>query len=1496
MPIEGYPLSPQQKRIWLLQQGDPNSPYRVHCNVLIEGNLDLHILKAALAEVWHRHEILRTAFRCPPGSDTPVQIILDEPPPPFTSLDLTNDTHDCTGDRHDPTANNGDLLGHAHGSAGDQLDLSVSNGLDLGVSNRDITAVNHDPLGNSSDQTSKNHDSLSASHDMLGDSLNLTDIDPSHHKALIDEFSEKANRLPFDFALGRLSHLSLVTLSPTRHNLLITLSALCADTASMDILTRAISLAYSTRIHGSERAGKVCYNQYFSAESGCADPAEEPSQYADLAAWQNAILQSENTNPAGDYWRVQKSTPTTSRLPFENQPSAKQNFKPLFLDAAIDPDTLTMIDNAARTYNVSRLSFFSTCWQIVLWYLSRDTDLVAGMICDARTYEGLQEALGPFSKTLPLRCHLTEQLQFCEALHTTSELVREALEWQEYFSWDHFDYPGCGNPGDSNGSPDVPFLAAGFEFQDIAATYPTAGPVLSIQRQHGCSDRFKLKLCCVERNGLMVTELHYDSNLFLEGDIRRLIDLLHTLLKSSAASPDSAIGDLEFLSEAQRRQLLVEFNTTDSGDESRGHLQGEFVATDGRYRGITSAAPPLKLWRDSCEQSSTEAASTAAVVRPRDKCTHQLFEEQVERTPGNIAVVFDHLQLTYLELNGRANQLANHLRILGVRPGVPVALSMERCLEMVVGLLGVLKAGGAYVPIDPHGPTERQAFILEDTRAGVLLTQEHLVKHLPSLVAHTVCLDSEWSSIAQNSETTPMNWATSRDAAYVIYTSGSTGHPKGVIVEHRGLSNAVNWIIETLELSSSDSCFLKTPITFDAAGRELFPVLLSGGALMIVEPEREGDCQHLAETMRRQAISVLHCVPSLLRQLVEEPAFDDALKLRAVMCGGESLAASVVMRFQDRSTAKLYNVYGPTEASIDTAFWPCKPVGVDSSIPIGKPIPNSQIFILDDLLRLLPIGVAGNLHIGGVGLARGYLNRPELTAEKFVPHPFSSAPGARLYETGDVARYLPDGNIEFLGRADQQVKIRGYRIELEEVEAVLARHPEVRHAAVVAQAEASGEQRLVAYVVNEPGRSPTLTELRGFLQGHLPEYMVPAIFIALEALPLTPNGKVDRNALPPLDGARPDLEKGFIAPRDVLELQLTQLWEEVLGVRPVGVRDNFFELGGHSLAAVRLFALIEHRLGRKLPLATVFQGATVEHLATILRERTEHQSSLVAIQPSGDLRPLFLIHPAGGHVFPYVQLARSLGLNQPCYGLQARGLEEGQEPHTQIEDMATHYIEALRTLQPQGPYHIGGWSAGGVVAFEMAQQLLAQGQQVALLALLDARIPGPEEDFADDDFEATLLADFIRYFGLSLDSRESLARLPKDELLSRVLAQAKLAGLVPQDVEASQAHPFIELCKADFRATRNYVPRRYPGRVTLFRAAQELAGMSSDPMLGWSKWAAEGVEVHVVPGNHASMVYKPHVDVLAQMINECLKQVRLSENQLTDSEADDQSETRWLDD
>jgi thioesterase domain-containing protein/acyl carrier protein len=399
--------------------------------------------------------------------------------------------------------------------------------------------------------------------------------------------------------------------------------------------------------------------------------------------------------------------------------------------------------------------------------------------------------------------------------------------------------------------------------------------------------------------------------------------------------------------------------------------------------------------------------------------------------------------------------------------------------------------------------------------------------------------------------------------------------------------------------------------------------------------------------------------------------------------------------------------------------------------------------------------------------------------------------------------------------------------------------------------------------------------------------MVPALFVLLDALPLMPNGKVNRRALPAPDRTRPELEIAFVAPRDDLELQLAQIWEQVLSVRPVGVRDNFFELGGHSLLAVRLFALIEKRLGKKLPLTTVFQGATIEHLASVLRQQSKPgpQSSLVAIKPDGSKRPLFLVHPAGGHIFPYIYLAQHLDPDQPCYGLQARGLDEGQEPHTRIEDMAAYYIQAMQTVQPAGPYLLGGWSMGGVVAFEMAQQLHAQGERVALLALLDGRIPTADETFPEEDYEAVLLVE--RYFGISFGPMESLAQLPKDEQLAFMLEQAKSAGLVPAELDVSEARRFVDLLKSDLRATQNYALHLYPGRITLFKASEELAGTAPDPTLGWSEWASAGVEVHLVPGNHANLVYEPHVEVLAEKLSACISQALSAEECFTQSQSTD---------
>ena len=2396
--LEGFRLSPQQRHLWSLQNAGCSLPYRAQCAILIEGALDSRRLKAAVRDVCDRHEILRTSIRYEASMAMLVQTV-------------------------------------AGGGAGWIKDY------------------------------------------------NLSGCDPRRQATAIEALYHKAGARQFDFASGSLARMLLVTQSAHRHVLLVNLSSQLADAASLELFVRDLSRYYAAGLNGAEPCG--------------------PSlQYADAAEWQNDLLESEDGASARRYWRERPTSAALNpRLPFECRPPENPRFEPRHLNSPITAQLAGKIRGAVRDRATTPAAFFLACWQTLIWRVTGQAVFDLGLTCDGRTYERLQDALGLFEKTLPVRAELEGNLSFATLLERTSEAMSEASGRQEYFAWDDL--------GGSQGERATPpSLAIGFAFRAGPAEYPAAGLRFSIQEQYACSDRFTLKLSCIERAENLVAQFEYDANAIGSEEIELLSREFQTLLASATTQPQAVIDDFEIVSDGDLRQLLHTFNDTGNG---RHDLE----------------------------------------------CVQQLFEHQVARTPDNIALVFENRSLTYAQLNARANQLAHHLRALGVSADVPVAICMERCLELVVGILGVLKAGGAYVPLDPAHPQERSRYMLGDIRARITLTQEALIRNRPLREGHVLCLDSEWSSIARNSSINPPAAATAADLAYVIYTSGSTGTPKGVMVEHGGLSNAINWIIETLALSDRDRCLLKTPITFDAAGRELFPTLLVGGILLIAEPDGHRDSRYLAEKIAQERISILHCVPSLLRLLVEEPAFERAADLRAAMCGGEALTPQIIDRFHARCAAKLYNVYGPTEAIIDATCWPCESRNSHSAVAIGRPIPNARAFILDRRLRPLPIGVAGDLYIGGAGLARGYVGRPDLTAEKFIPDPFGDAPGARLYRTGDLARYLPDGNIEYLGRDDHQVKVRGFRIELGEIEAVLGQHPAVLANVLLAQADPAGEQRLVAYVVaREKGPRPRVEELRGFLQERLPEYMVPALFVPLDALPLTANGKLDRRALGdlkvaqaelgntfvasrtptedllaeiwgavlgvervgihdnffqlgghsllatqvvsriraafkvemplrrlfeaptvaglaesieqsrspglpappigpvardgelplsfaqqrlwfidrlepgspvynfpaavrltgpldlaalrrsldeivrrhealrttfaiadgrpvqiiapllkltlplvdlqtlpagdreselrrlateeaqrpfdlakgplvratvlrfggqdhvglltmhhivtdgwstgilirelailyesycsgrpsplpeltiqyadfadwqrrwldekrlefqlaywrqhlagapilelPIDHPRPALQsfrgayqrlvlsrdvgeslkalsrregvtlfmtllaafqillhrytgqddlvigtpianrnrleiegligffvntlvlradlsddpqftellrrvrdtclgayahqdlpferlveelrpepdlsrnplfqamfvlqnaapqelalpginlkpveidtgtthfdltlhvadsepgliatlaynpdlfetttiarmlayfgslletlaatperrlseltvlteaeraqlpvnlngpgttrshypnlhtlfetqveqtpdavavmladdrltyrelnqrvnqlanhlrrlgvgpevpvgiclqysvecvigllailkaggayvpldpsfprtriafmlddsavsvlltqesllpalpehdativcvdsdreaiarespdnpvclvepdnlayiiytsgstgqpkgvavahaapakhcltvqeyyeltstdrvlqfaslsfdlsleqilptlmvgaalvmmstdvwrtaefhrnlsrydltvlniptgywqelarewanhpesvpahrpriaiaggeamlpeflelwqrtplasirlinaygptettitatafeiaapadnlpaarnipigralahretyilnkycnqvpagvrgelyiggdclargyvnrtdataekfmadpfsdrpgarlyksgdlarsrpdgtleylgridhqvkirgfrieldeiaavlrqhpavrdavvvaqagapgekrlvayvtprleaspsvddlrdflkeklpeymvpaalitlealplmangkvdraalsmagrsrieapKAFVAPRNGLELQLCNLWEEVLGVRAIGVTDNFFELGGHSLAAVRLFALIEKRMGKKVPLATVFQGPTIEHLAQILRQHAgpAPSSSLVAIQPRGRRRPLFLIHPAGGHVFPYIHLARYLGPDQPCYGLQARGLEEGQEPHARIEDMAADYIKGIRTVQADGPYLLGGWSMGGVVAFEMARQLHARGQRVGLLALLDARIPTADEEFGDDEFEARLLIDFIRYFGLALDPRDALARLPKQELLERVLEHAKRAGLMPLDIEVAHAQPFIDLCKADFRATRNYVLHPYPGHIALFKAGEDLGANTSDATLGWGEFATEGVEVHVVPGNHATMVYDPHVIVLAERLRACLDQAQVNDRGVADGDS-----------
>ena len=582
-------------------------------------------------------------------------------------------------------------------------------------------------------------------------------------------------------------------------------------------------------------------------------------------------------------------------------------------------------------------------------------------------------------------------------------------------------------------------------------------------------------------------------------------------------------------------------------------------------------------------------------------CMHQIFERQVERTPTATAVVFGEETLTYEELNRRANQLAHYLQDRGVRADMPVGICLERSLEMVVGILGVLKAGAGYLPLDPEYPRERLSLMLGDSSVTVLLTQRKLTRKLPPHAAEEVRLDDDWDEIAQYPDTNPPETATAENLVYMIYTSGSTGQPKGVMVPHRALGNHMTWMQQRFPLTTADRVIQKTPFSFDASVWELFAPLLVGARLVMAAPGGHQDVSYLVRFIKEQQITALKIVPSLLEPLLEENGIEECVSLRYVFCGAEAMPVKLMEKFYQRLNAELFNLYGPTEAAIDVTYWECKAGTKRRSIPIGRPIINTQVYVLDERLRVAPIGVKGELYVGGDSLARGYWQRGGLTADRFVPHPYSKTPGARLYRTGDVVRWNDAGELEYLGRNDQQVKIRGYRIETGEIETVLLERSEVGRAVVLVREEEGRGKQLAAFVVSSNGVQPSGKELREYLQERMPEYMVPANIAVVPQIPLMPNGKLDRQGLLAMSKETPGRE--YEGPRNEKEELLAQVWQEVLGVERVGIHDNFFELGGDSIVSIQVVAKANQR-GLSLRVRQIFQHRTIAKLAAVVNFAT----------------------------------------------------------------------------------------------------------------------------------------------------------------------------------------------------------------------------------------------------------------------------------------------------
>jgi amino acid adenylation domain-containing protein len=910
-------------------------------------------------------------------------------------------------------------------------------------------------------------------------------------------------------------------------------------------------------------------------------------------------------------------------------------------------------------------------------------------------------------------------------------------------------------------------------------------------------------------------QLFYDPDLFESGSIDRALNSLQILLRGALAAPDQSVWTLPILTEDEKRRILREWNQT---------------KTD----------------------------------YPAHKCLHELVEQQAVHFPDGIAVADGNSKLTYGEFNTRANQLAHYLRNCGVGLGVRVGICLEPSFDFAVAILATLKAGGACVPLDPKYPAERLAYMLRDVQAAVLITKGGI---LPEAVTGDGCkllfLDEQSPLFSAEPITNPASGVSPHDIAYMIYTSGSTGKPRGVLLAHAGLVNYNLNAARMYSMGRQDRVLQFCSISFDIAVEELFTTWLSGATLVLRSEEMSLAIPDFLDWIDRQRITVLdlptafwhewvRCLPELRESAPPE--------LRLVIVGGEKASSEAYATWLRMVGCRVrwINTYGPTEASIcATTFEPnIDPNSpVPENIPIGRPLANTQVYLLDRHLNPVPVGIAGELHIGGVGVALGYLNRPEMTAEKFISDPFSLDPGARLYKTGDLARYLPSGEIEFLGRRDDQVKIRGFRIELGEIEAALAKHPGVREVAVIAREVVPDEKRIAAYLVPASRKKPIVADLRAYLQQQLPDYMVPSAFVFLKALPLTPNGKVNRRELPAPEVLSPS-STSTVTASDPLQLQFVRIWQEVLGIGSIGVRDNFFELGGHSLLAARLMQRTEKLVGRPLPLAMLLRFPTIEQLAAVVVRDgwSQHWSSLVPLQPGGSQPPLFCVHGVGGNVLGFWELGRHMRPDFPFYGLQSQGLD-GKDPcHERVEDMATHYLEEIGSVQPKGPYFLGGFSFGGLVAYEMAQQLRLRGEEVGLLVLFDT-YPG-DLNPVGTSFMKLLLKPSAQHLLRDLPKavQKRMRRMWRGWRLPQVLQDVRNKNRIAAD---------------------HYVLRPWPGKATLVRATEQSLRSSIDPQAAWNG-LVDSLEVHEIPGDHNGILRAPQVDSLAGCLKACIDKARLA--------------------
>lgn len=1243
-------------------------------------------------------------------------------------------------------------------------------------------------------------------------------------KSDLDQHILKTANEPFDLKSGPLFLVYLYQQANASY-LLLKVHHIVVDHWSIVVLLREFGVIYNRLVNGNHENLPECK---FS--------------YMDYIAYQKEFLSSELSEKQSQYWLKQLSGELPIlKLPTDHlrPPISKKSGKNISFD--LDEDLVKQLKDLAKNNHTTLFTLLLTAFQCLLHRYTKQQDFIIGVPISGRQSHAFANTIGCFVNILPIRASISEHDSFIHLLENSKKTLGDGIANSDYplsLLTDKIKIQRSMNQ--------MPLFQVLF---NQTSTINDSNLVDFFNHKDNALvklDSLELRLLNIEQNvaefdlNIMISELskqlhfswQYDAELFDQSTIERFIQDWQLLLVDIVTMPSLSVCEL--INPKKENSNLI-----DLAAARQNHREGKTVI--------------------------------------------ELFEIQAMKTPEGIAVCYEDKSFTYAELNERANQVAHYLQVQGIKPDDLVGICMERSLELIICLLGTLKAGAAYIPLDPSHPQDRIAFILEDTAADLVLTTTTLLNTLPKSSVKLVCFDSDSHLLEHFSKSNLNILILPEQLVYVIYTSGSTGKPKGVLQTHGGICNSLLGMQDQMHLSVNDNILQHTSIGFDVSAEEIFHTLGVGSCLIMFPDRFTGDLATMAKFIHQYKISVLHIVPSVLQILLTSVNLDLLASLRLVVAAGEALSVNLQNLFFDTLNADLTNGYGPTEAFYVT-YYKCQRnqhASTLKSIPIGKPLANEHVYILDDNQQHVSAGITGEVYLGGASIARGYLNRPELTETKFITNPFATEDdkqsniNMRLYKTGDLARYLPDMNIEYLGRIDNQVKIRGHRIELGEIESVLNMHHSIQQGVVIVRMDQNEQPQLVAYILSKNSQQ-NVSDLREYLSEHLPSYMVPNCWMFVNKFPTNSNGKLDYASLP-----LPD-DKSLITdepPHNDLERDLIAIWASVLGKSTISVKDNFFEIGGHSLMAVQLINILSEKYNVDLAIHTLFKHPTIEMMANFLREQIKRgvvdnkESSLVTLNNDGNNTPLFFVHPGDGNILCYAPLVKELDRDRPYYGLQ-------QIESASIEQLASSYINEIRSVQVKGPYNLIGWSLGGTIAHEIAYQLEQLEEEVAFLGLIDSYTP----KLMPADLTSEIL---MSYFKKILTQHYNVSSTLTDSDFDSVTVSKQLqdladdinkSHLLPKKITADELKQILARCQHNFESLIQHQPKKINSSITLFVTDEkveqaDLARLEAgrdELVKEWMNYSQADLKTHRLGGNHFSALHRSNMSVLIRVLQDGL--------------------------